>query len=161
MILNRALAYTLAFFLTFLFPIIISTRTLIGYESGPALSILARMLFPLQGFFNFLVFIHPKVLHAKRRSRENITWFGAFKKAIQSRGAPIQNARIKLRSGNNKISSLKIQLLRWKSRFGKRKKQLPTQKNTASYPLSIISSDEAGEKKYLSPSSMATPRGPS
>ena len=68
-IMNRALSYSLAFFFTYLFPIIISIRTHSGLESGPTLSILARIFFPLQGFFNFLVFIHPKVVHTRKSSR--------------------------------------------------------------------------------------------
>ena len=92
-VLNKAFANTLAFFLTFLFPIIISIRTLSGYDSGPVLSILARIFFPLQGLFNFIVFIHPRVLGAKKRFRsEDITWFRAFLKAIQSRGPHVNNS---------------------------------------------------------------------
>lgn len=83
---NKALSYSLAFFLTYLFPIIISVRTLSGLESGPVLSTLARILFPLQGFFNFIVFIHPKVIFAKESGRTGISWYRAFMRAIQSRG---------------------------------------------------------------------------
>ena len=43
----------------------------IGYESGSALSVLARILSPLQGFFNFLVFIYPKVEMVKQWSSSN------------------------------------------------------------------------------------------
>jgi len=99
-VMNKALSYSLAFFFTYLFPIIISIRTLIGLESGPALSILARVFFPLQGFFNFLVFIHPKVVHIKKSSREDISWYGAYVKAIQSRGRPINNGGTKVRSSS-------------------------------------------------------------
>ena len=58
---NKALSYSLAFFFSYLFPIIISIRTLADFYSGLTLSVMARVLFPLQGFFNFVVFIHPKV----------------------------------------------------------------------------------------------------
>ena len=99
-IMNRALSYSLAFFFTYLFPIIISIHTLIGLESGPVLSILARVFFPLQGFFNFVVFIHPKVVHVKKSSREGITWYRAFVKSIQSRGQPRRQVRIKSQSAH-------------------------------------------------------------
>ena len=87
-IMNKALSYSVAFIFTYLFPMIISIRTLIGLESGSVLSILARIFFPLQGFFNFIVFIQPKILFAKKSSRENITWYRAFVKALKSRGRP-------------------------------------------------------------------------
>ena len=84
---DKALAYSLAFFFTYLVPMIISIRTLIGYPSGPALSVIARVLFPLQGFFNFVVFIHPKVTHEHaKRENAGISWLGAFVKAVQARG---------------------------------------------------------------------------
>ena len=94
-IMNRAFSYSAAFFVTYLFPIIISIRTLSGYESGHMLSILARIFFPLQGFFNFVVFIYPKVLHAKTVPRKKVTWYQAFVTAVQSRGKPKQNRKIK------------------------------------------------------------------
>ena len=72
---RKALSYSLAFFLAYLFPIIINIRTLADYLTGETLSVLARIFFPLQGFFNFIVFIHPKVVKAKnntnRRDRGN------------------------------------------------------------------------------------------
>ena len=85
-IMNKALSYSLAFSLSYLFPIIISIRTLAGSYSGHTLSVMARVLFPLQGFFNFVVFIHPKVVAVKnkgnRRGQESISWFGAFVKVV-------------------------------------------------------------------------------
>ena len=81
-ILNRASAFSLAFFLTYLFPIIISIRTLSGYTTGHALSILARMFFPLQGFFNFVIFVHPMMVAEKTGAKEPISWLTAFKKAL-------------------------------------------------------------------------------
>ena len=79
-VMNKALLYSLSFFSTYLFPITISIRTLLRYDSGYSLSFLARVFFPLQGFFNFVVFIHPKVMHAKNtnRSEGGITWTRAF-----------------------------------------------------------------------------------
>ena len=111
-IMNRVLSYTLAFIFTYLFPIIISVRTLIGLESGSVLSILARIFFPLQGFFNFIVFIQPKILFAKKSSRENITWYRAFVKALKSRGQPRRRGAIKFEQTGNHTTV-------WWWRFGR------------------------------------------
>ena len=52
---------------------------------------------PLQGFFNFLVFMSPKVRREKsrrrRRGNKNLTWVQAFVKAFTSRG---EERRLKL-----------------------------------------------------------------
>jgi len=85
LILNRALAYSFGFIFTYTLPMIISINTLLNRETGFFLSILARILFPLQGFFNFLIFIYPRVLHAKRSS-SNISWYKAFVQGLYSKG---------------------------------------------------------------------------
>ena len=85
-IMYRAVSYSVAFFLTYFFPIIISIRTLFGLESGYTLSILARIFFPLQGFFNFVVFLYPKVVYEKTKRRDGkISWFTALTFALKSR----------------------------------------------------------------------------
>jgi hypothetical protein len=85
---NKTLPYAFVFFLTYLFPIIISIRTLSGVDSGPTLSVMARVFFPLQGFFIFIIFIFPKVVHAKNncqhRGEGSISWCGAFMKVIST-----------------------------------------------------------------------------
>lgn len=59
------------------------------------LSVLARIFFPLQGFFNFLVFIYPKVMHEKTSQRNNaISWYRTFLKAVQSRGARVWRIKV-------------------------------------------------------------------
>jgi len=52
---------------------IISIRTLNGFESGPALIVIARIpvLSPLQGFFNIIMFIHPEVLTHEHSKKSN------------------------------------------------------------------------------------------
>ena len=45
---------------------------------------LSRTFFPLQGFFNLLVYTYPHV-SAYRRSR-NVSWFNAFKSIIKKGG---------------------------------------------------------------------------
>ena len=84
-VMYKALSYCVAFTLTFMFPIIISIRTLVKGNYGPTLNILVRIFYPLQGFFNFIVFIHPKVMHAKtigHRRGESISWYRAFVRVL-------------------------------------------------------------------------------
>ena len=52
----------------------VGIRTLVGLESGRALSILARIFFPLQGFFNFLVYIQPELLSEMRKGKNKIAY---------------------------------------------------------------------------------------
>ncbi len=91
-IVTRVLSYSLAFFVAYLFPTIISIRNMGGLESGHVLNVLARVFFPLHGFFNFLVFIYPEVMHIKKR--DGISFSRSFVKATQSRGRrPIETER--------------------------------------------------------------------
>ena len=133
-VMNRAACYSLAFIVTYLFPIIISIRTISGLESGPVLSIFARILFPLQGFFNFVVFIQPKVVHIKKSAKrgEKVTWFQAFVKAIQSRGQPKRGERIVSSSGEKKYSSCSIICTKMKGGWfsGRKQRRLGTPEKT-------------------------------
>ncbi len=50
---------------------------------------MARAFPHLQGFFNFVVFMYPKVVHAKdndqqRRGEGSISWYGAFVKVVSN-----------------------------------------------------------------------------
>jgi hypothetical protein len=153
-IMNRALSYSLAFFFTYLFPIIISIRTLSGVESGPALSILARVFFPLQGFFNFLVFIYPKVEHAKNSSRgEGISWYKAFVKAIQSRGQRSRN-----RSGRI-LGSRSSATGRWLSKLSRSigrifEKMKRKSKNGSSRQAAVSNETETRKSTYIEKSNV-------
>lgn len=112
-VLNTALSYSLAFLLSYIFPMIISIRTIMGLGSGMALSIIARVLFPLQGFFNFCVFIYPHVRAAKNKDND-ISWCAAFLKALQSRG-PKKKASRDLRSTRKtrKRNRFSTSLVKW------------------------------------------------
>ncbi len=89
---GRDLAFSMAYVLTYFFSIVISIMGLAGVEDvGPAPNILARIFFPLQGFFNFLlVFMFPRMVEFKRANHfggdEEISWYRAFGKAVCSRG---------------------------------------------------------------------------
>ena len=90
-----------------------------------ATAILNACLTPLQGLFNFLVFMSPKVRSAKqpRRGENFLTWHQAFIKAYMSRGLRRRTGR-NLSSGNTRtgttitssrlLSSLKSLLSRTK-----------------------------------------------
>jgi len=81
----QGLFYIGAYFCTFIFPLI---HQLIYVFSGHfyyALLILQNITAPLQGFFNFIVYIRP---HVKEFSIDypDMTYFHVFLKAIQSKG---------------------------------------------------------------------------
>ena len=103
-VLNTALSYSIAFMLSYLLPVVISIRTLSNLKSGFGLSIAVRILFPLQGFFNFCVYLYPHITSAKRKHK-SIGWFSAFLKALMSRG-PKRKVSRSLRSGGRKRTAL-------------------------------------------------------
>ena len=87
-VLQKALAYSLAYLATFICAFIISIINLAD-EDGEAsfgLTLMSRILFPLQGLFNFFVFIFPRIQSAKR-GNANLSWSRAFVYALKSRGS--------------------------------------------------------------------------
>ena len=63
----------------------------------------SAIVHPLQGFFNFLIFLYPKVMSQKRNKKKNLNWVGAFIKALTSRGVRERNRS----STNRSIGSRK------------------------------------------------------
>ena len=110
---NTAVRYSIAFLLSYTLPVVISIRTLCNLKSGFTLSILARIVFPLQGFFNFCVFIFPILLAVKN---ENVGWFAAFKKSLRYRGAKRTVSR-SLKSGGQRLRSLRYWIARLSMRL--------------------------------------------
>ena len=103
-ILHKAILYSLAFLCTYIFPFVTSIQYWAEYQTSSTLKILASTCFPLQGFFNFLVFIHPKVTNTKRTKK--LSWFQSFVTALKSRGDKNKNGgRSQLRSGGKKSKS--------------------------------------------------------
>lgn len=81
MALGYSLAWALVWLPTILF-VLFTTRL-----SSRAIFISIYILWPLQGFFNFVMFMLPKVRDAKRNHRgPEISWAKAFIKAFCSRG---------------------------------------------------------------------------
>ena len=112
-----AAGYSLAWALVYI-PFMIAFFLL----NSHATLLLAACLTPLQGLFNFLVFMSPKVRSAKQAPRrgENLTWRQAFIKAYMSRGERRRTDR-NLSSGNTRtgttsssvLSSLKRTITRY------------------------------------------------
>ncbi|GFH55168.1 hypothetical protein CTEN210_11644 [Chaetoceros tenuissimus] len=100
MIVQRALAYSLAYLFSYIVPLIISIMKWRGETVGYGITLVSRILFPLQGFFNFLVFIFPRILNARKRNA-NLSWSRAFVHALKSRGQrPRGTARNRLSQQN-------------------------------------------------------------
>jgi hypothetical protein len=77
------------------------------------IAILTACLSPLQGLFNLLVFMSPKVRSTKQPRRgENLSWRQAFIKAYMSRGERRRTGR-NLSSGNTRTAS---RVSAWKQR---------------------------------------------
>ena len=103
-ILHKAILYSLAYLCTYIFPFVTSIQYWAGYQTSSTLKILTSTFFPLQGFFNFLVFIHPKVTNTKRTKK--LSWFQSFVTALKSRGDKNKRGgRSQLRSGGKKSKS--------------------------------------------------------
>jgi hypothetical protein len=108
-ILHMAAGYALAWAFVFV-PFMIAFFLLNSYET----LILFGCLTPLQGLFNFLVFMSPKVRNAKRPRRgENLTWCQAFIKAYMSRGERRRTGG-NLSSRNNRTAGSRVSA--WKQR---------------------------------------------
>lgn len=82
----QALLYIFAFLLSYFFPLLY--HALDGgsdKEAHVSIFLLAKILYPLQGLFNFFIFIRPRVINA-RRDNAGYSWFRAFSFAVKSRG---------------------------------------------------------------------------
>jgi hypothetical protein len=105
-ILHMATGYALAWAFVFV-PFMIA----FFFLNSNATAILASCLTPLQGLFNFLAFISPKVRNAKKPRRgENLTWRQALIKAYMSRGEKRKTGR-NLSSGNTRTGSTTSRVL--------------------------------------------------
>jgi hypothetical protein len=112
-VLHRAISYAIANVATFIFPAIVLIRHIAGVDPGIYVwEKLALFLFPMQGFFNFLVFIYPGVA-GQRASDKDISWCKAFTNALTSRGsdgkkkAKGRRCSLPKLNGDGKKSSLK------------------------------------------------------
>uniref|UniRef100_A0A7S3QE63 G-protein coupled receptors family 1 profile domain-containing protein n=1 Tax=Chaetoceros debilis TaxID=122233 RepID=A0A7S3QE63_9STRA len=84
MVLYKAAAYSIAYLITWS---IIAVHLIIGVRSGsPALRVFFVVFIPLQGLFNLIIFMYPRVLSAKSSNKDNLTWRQAVVSAFKSRG---------------------------------------------------------------------------
>ena len=96
-ILNMALGYSLAWIFVWMPFLLVLFR-----ESFPA-AIVVSSLGPLQGLYNLLVFMSPKMRNAKRSKKDNLTWCQAFVKAWLSRGDRRARGVLRPQSNNNAL----------------------------------------------------------
>ena len=84
--LYKLLAFSGAWFFTHIIYIIVvcMKRFADVLAPRPPVYLVMTFLYPLQGHFNFLVFIHLTVLNIKR-SRNNYSWYEAFMRAVRSK----------------------------------------------------------------------------
>lgn len=80
-VLARAVAYTISYFLSWTWQIWGAILFLLEVPGHIAQMYLFSILTPLQGFFNFLIYVYPKVKRAKSRD-DNTTWIQAFVSSI-------------------------------------------------------------------------------
>lgn len=83
-IFEKALLYSIAYVAAYIFPFIQTMFYWAGREVPSGLNMAASVMFPLQGFFNFLVFMHPRVRSAKKKTQKG--WFQSLWAALKSRG---------------------------------------------------------------------------
>jgi len=79
---HRAMAYSASFFLTWGWYMAQNVFTVSELPVPLALKYLVAIFNPLQGFFNLLIYVQPKVAQAKREGN-GISWRGAFAKAFR------------------------------------------------------------------------------
>jgi hypothetical protein len=88
-ILNQAFAYTVAWVASWIL-VLVMTFMQLGEETIDetpfVVVLLVSITNPLQGFFNFLVFLCPKVRRAKKLARGELSWCQATVKILMSRG---------------------------------------------------------------------------
>lgn len=83
--LHKLLAFSGAWFFTnILFIIVACTKRFANVIAPRSIYLAMTFLYPLQGHFNFLIYVYPTVLNIKR-SRNNYSWYEAFMRAVKSK----------------------------------------------------------------------------
>ena len=85
----KTLAYSSAWLLTWILYIsYMIVIFVVGSLNSPALIHAIVSIMPLQGVYNLAIYMHPKILRAKSKSRvdNDITWWRAFVMAFWSKG---------------------------------------------------------------------------
>jgi hypothetical protein len=95
----RAIFYIISFFFAFIFSAIHRLMEVYSSSVPPfTIILLARLFYPLQGFFNILVYTYPHV-QSYRRNHSEVSYFRAFVQVIKSGGDSDQIRTIAGRPG--------------------------------------------------------------
>jgi len=78
---KQAFIYVAAYFLPFFFPLFFFVNNFVTGKFNFTLMVLVSLFMPLQGVFNCMVFVRPKII-ALRKKDSNLSFFGAFMKII-------------------------------------------------------------------------------
>mmetsp|Transcript_22525 Transcript_22525/g.48828 ORF Transcript_22525/g.48828 Transcript_22525/m.48828 type:complete len:223 (+) Transcript_22525:533-1201(+) len=81
-VMDRARAYTAAFLLTWSWYIVFTVLEISGVPLPDALEYVKGIFTPLQGFWNLMIFMYPKVMKAKRSQGGNLSWCQAITEAF-------------------------------------------------------------------------------
>merc|ERR1712038_277414 len=90
-VMHKAFGYSFAWFLSHGMAIIYYVVHFIVFVAAKkhhlvVLAYIISIFHPLQGLFNLLIFMFPKIVAAKNSRRENLSWRQAFWRALWSRG---------------------------------------------------------------------------
>ncbi len=97
-VMHKAFGYSFFWFLSYGI-ILIGVILKITTDSFPiAVRYMSAILNPLQGLFNLLIYMHPKIMAARRGGR-NISWCKAFFQALWSRGGNIRKKSVSRSTG--------------------------------------------------------------
>jgi len=77
--------YCGAFYLTWLFPTVTRLVQLIAGKTPYPLILITAMFVPIQGFFNFLVYMHPKYKKVRNQVRSSLDLIGQQVSRISNR----------------------------------------------------------------------------
>ena len=84
-IVNRAIAYTVCFLLTYIPTLIYRLWNTPGFGVPFAITLASRIFFPLQGLFNVIIYTYPHAV-SFRRNHDDCSWFLAFWEVVKSGG---------------------------------------------------------------------------
>ena len=96
-VLNQAIAFSISYLLTWGFIFINTAMSYSGSQMPTVTWYIASIMNPLQGVFNFIIYMHPMVL-SKIQEQPGTTWWQAITYAIWSRG--VDNRRGVVRQQN-------------------------------------------------------------
>ncbi len=148
-VMYRALAYAMAYFATYIFPTIIEIETLAS--KGKPLNInvqlyLAVIFHPLQGLFNLMVFMYPRVLSAKRSKKHPRSWAGAFVHALVSRG---EKVTMRMRSTLSSRSTITSIISQWSVFVFFKSYTCPCQRPSRRMKSALVEGEQETEKKLI------------